>query len=37
VGIFLIYKAINDSQLFNADYYMSSLKTIGQKIRLIKK
>jgi lipopolysaccharide export system permease protein len=37
VGIFLIYKAINDSQLFNTDYYMSGLKTIGQKISIIKK
>ncbi|MGL6266769.1 MAG: LptF/LptG family permease, partial [Chitinophagaceae bacterium] len=37
VGIFLIYKAINDSQLFNTDYYLRGLKTIGQKIRLIKK
>ncbi len=37
IGIFLIYKAINDSQLFNMDYYMSFIKSIGQKMRLIKK
>jgi lipopolysaccharide export system permease protein len=37
VGIFLIYKAINDSQLFNTDFYLSGFKAIGQKFRLIKK
>jgi lipopolysaccharide export system permease protein len=37
IGIFLIYKAINDSQLFNMDYYLSSIKSIGRKMRLIKK
>ncbi len=37
VGIFLIYKAINDSQLFNTEYYLRGLKTIGQKFSLIKK
>jgi lipopolysaccharide export system permease protein len=37
VGIFLIYKAINDSQLFNTDFYVNGLKILGKKMGLIKK
>jgi lipopolysaccharide export system permease protein len=29
IGIFLTYKALNDSQLFNKEFYYRTLKKIG--------
>jgi lipopolysaccharide export system permease protein len=33
IGIFLTYKAMNDSQLFNNEYYMRFFRTALEKIR----
>ncbi len=36
LGIFLIYKATNDSQIFNARAYSDFFKQIGRKLKLVK-
>jgi lipopolysaccharide export system permease protein len=35
IGIFLVYKAMNDSQLFNNEFYFRTFKSIRNKIKLI--
>ncbi len=37
VGIFLVYKAMNDSQLFNNEFYFNIIKKIGRFIKPILK
>lgn len=35
IGIFLVYKAMNDSQLFNNEFYFRAFKSIRNKIHLV--
>ena len=33
IGIFLVYKAMNDSQLFNQEYYFRFFRRVGRMLR----
>jgi lipopolysaccharide export system permease protein len=35
IGIFLVYKAMNDSQLFNNEFYFRTFKSIRNKFKLM--
>jgi lipopolysaccharide export system permease protein len=37
IGIFLIYKAMNDSQLFSNEFYFRSFKAVRERWRQFKK
>ena len=37
IGIFLVYKAMNDSQLFNNEAYFRAYRKLLQKIQVLRK